>query len=241
MFGAIINVAVAWSCAMFAADVPIVAADHGSPVERSDALQTWAAGQKDVLVVYARGIGVANQLCLSSPAEIGDQVDVNCLLYSIRQTSEFINPWGLELPGAVITPCKLELRAGWPARSLRCECFMIDQRVLPSRDQLSVIRVVNGQSQKRSLPLRPIWPAFAINTLAYAAILWLVFIAPFKVRRAIRRRRGCCGSCNYPVGPSDICTECGKPVGHHARNQAAIRPHDSCAPDPGGVADCSHG
>ena len=56
------------------------------------------------------------------------------------------------------------------------------------------------------MPLRPIWPGFAINTLFYAAILWL----PFVLRRIIRIRRGLCPACAYPMGESAVCSECGK-------------------------------
>jgi hypothetical protein len=64
----------------------------------------------------------------------------------------------------------------------------------------------------RLLPLRPIWPGFAINTLFYAAILWLLFAAPFALRRMRRIKRGLCPACAYPVGTSAVCTECGEPV-----------------------------
>jgi len=56
------------------------------------------------------------------------------------------------------------------------------------------------------LPLRPVWPGFAINTLLYAALLWL----PFVVRRWVRVRRGLCPKCAYPMGESAVCSECGK-------------------------------
>jgi len=62
------------------------------------------------------------------------------------------------------------------------------------------------------VPTRPLWPGFAINTIFYAAILWVVFLAPGTIRRAIRRRRGLCPACAYPIGTSDVCTECGKPL-----------------------------
>jgi hypothetical protein len=62
------------------------------------------------------------------------------------------------------------------------------------------------------MPLRPLWPGFAINTIFYAAILLALFFAPGSVRRMIRRRRGLCPACAYPVGTSPVCTECGKPV-----------------------------
>jgi len=62
------------------------------------------------------------------------------------------------------------------------------------------------------LPVSPIWPGFAINTIFYAAILWLLCVAPFALRRRIRARRGLCPACAYPIGTSDVCTECGKTV-----------------------------
>jgi hypothetical protein len=64
------------------------------------------------------------------------------------------------------------------------------------------------------LPCRPVLPGFAINTLLYAAVLWLPFAAPGSVRKWRRVRRGLCPACAYPVGTSEVCTECG---GHVAR------------------------
>ncbi len=63
----------------------------------------------------------------------------------------------------------------------------------------------------RALPLRPIWPGFAINTLFYAAILGLVIPGPFALRRYIRRKRGLCVACGYDLSHADhdACPECG--------------------------------
>jgi hypothetical protein len=33
------------------------------------------------------------------------------------------------------------------------------------------------------VPLRPVWPGFAINTVFHATILWLLFAAPFAFRK----------------------------------------------------------
>jgi hypothetical protein len=63
----------------------------------------------------------------------------------------------------------------------------------------------------RQIPLRPIWPGFAVNTLFYAGVLWVLFCGPFALRRMIRRRRGRCAACAYPIGQSPVCTECGSP------------------------------
>jgi hypothetical protein len=69
---------------------------------------------------------------------------------------------------------------------------------------------IRGEPIYVVLPLVPIWPGFAINTIFYAAILWLMFITPGKIRHFIRIRRGLCPSCAYPVGTSPVCTECGE-------------------------------
>ncbi len=41
------------------------------------------------------------------------------------------------------------------------------------------------------------------------AVLWLLICGSFALRRFIRRRRGLCPACAYPMGDSNVCTECG--------------------------------
>lgn len=65
------------------------------------------------------------------------------------------------------------------------------------------------------LPTGLLWPGFALDTLFYAALgasLWLVFTIPFALRRWRRAKRGLCRACAYPMGTSDVCTECGAPL-----------------------------
>ena len=98
---------------------------------------------------------------------------------------------------------------GWPMRSLMW--------VWPRKESDTLIRALNlGDVQgpvgiPRALPLQPIWPGFAINTLTYAAVLWLPF-APFTIRRVIRRRRGRCIKCGYDLRHAEhqACPECGQ-------------------------------
>jgi len=66
--------------------------------------------------------------------------------------------------------------------------------------------------RERFLPFLPIWPGFAINTIFYAAIVWIIFVAPFALRRFRRIKRGLCPACAYPIGSSAVCTECGVTV-----------------------------
>ena len=52
------------------------------------------------------------------------------------------------------------------------------------------------------VPYRPIWPGFAVNTVFYAVVLWLLIPGPFVLRRFIRVKRGLCPACAYPRGES---------------------------------------
>ena len=65
--------------------------------------------------------------------------------------------------------------------------------------------------EPRLIPLRPIWPGFAVNTLVYAVLVVVVW---FAVRAGYqyltRSRRGLCPKCGYPRGESAVCSECGK-------------------------------
>ena len=68
---------------------------------------------------------------------------------------------------------------------------------------------------------RLIWSGFAVNTILYAGILWLLIGGPFMRRRLVRMklrvRRGLCPACAYPVGESGVCSECGKALADRAR------------------------
>ena len=106
---------------------------------------------------------------------------------------------------------------GFPAVGLwmQTTCDFID--LTTTNVQLHGGWRIRGRIEARAndfiaLPLRPIWPGFAINTIFYAAILWVMFATPGRVRRAIRCKRGLCPACAYPVGASPVCTECGAAV-----------------------------
>jgi hypothetical protein len=107
---------------------------------------------------------------------------------------------------------------GWPMRAMY---FSLDEDYTVSaspeveggfvtglpRWKSSVARTA---PQPRVLPLRPLWPGFALNTLIFAALFGLVFV-PSLLRKRLRRQNACCPHCGYPAGPSPICSECGHP------------------------------
>ncbi len=101
----------------------------------------------------------------------------------------------------------IHVSSGWPARAMSgetWEAWVPGQR--PKWSNRQAMFVGGGL-----LPLRPIWPDFAVNTFFYAAILWLVIPGPFVLRRLIRRRRGLCLACGYDLrhAEHEACPECG--------------------------------
>ena len=67
------------------------------------------------------------------------------------------------------------------------------------------------------LPYNPMLIPLSLNTLFYAAVLWLLIPGPFALRRFVRVKRGLCPACAYPRGESDVCSECGKALPGRAR------------------------
>ncbi len=100
-------------------------------------------------------------------------------------------------------------RAGWPAVTLKALRWKDRGAGVDDGGWAWHINLDNGKVA--ALPLRPIWPGFAVNSLFYAAILWLAIPGPFALRRLIRRRRGLCPACAYDLrhGEHEACPECG--------------------------------
>jgi hypothetical protein len=103
---------------------------------------------------------------------------------------------------------------GWPLLALWCDYALARGDITAVRGGIALVgfEVPQRYSRVRSLPLRPIWPAFAANTVCYAGSLWLLISGPFVLRRFVRVKRGLCPTCAYPMGQAAVCTECGRPV-----------------------------
>lgn len=61
------------------------------------------------------------------------------------------------------------------------------------------------------IPLSPIWPGFAINTIIYAVIVWILWSSMFATRNFMRNKRGLCIKCGYDLRGTEheVCPECG--------------------------------
>src|SRR4029078_486715 len=103
---------------------------------------------------------------------------------------------------------RLKINAsGWPMRSMAYS-YRLEPTRLPNGQFGPVLGVISGGIELepfphtrppagnvnftylRALPCSPLWPGFAINTLCYAALGWLLFAAPFALRRRRRIKRG---------------------------------------------------
>jgi hypothetical protein len=99
------------------------------------------------------------------------------------------------------------LRAGWPQLTLESS-VVSDGNEPEYRTSTGLIKLPLGLRERR-FPYGPLWPGLIINTIFYAAVVWLMIRGPIETRRRWRERRGTCGACGYPRGESSVCTECG--------------------------------
>lgn len=74
-----------------------------------------------------------------------------------------------------------------------------------------------------ALPIRPVWPGFAINTTFYGLALFGLVRGVRTLRRDTRHRHGRCGACGYDATGLDqgaICPECGRTLRQSAKTTA---------------------
>jgi hypothetical protein len=205
--GAIINVAVAWGCSIWSTarnqEDPLRSGDnsYASDYTRENAIKlrhavgSWTWGRVTV-------IGASWYQLITT-----DKPDS----YLDRASGYHIHVAGWPIPG----PCcfgtsesppqfidgELVLRPSWHGGIRAPSCLgpkLTSHYLLPSIE--------------RPLPLSPVTVGFAINTIFYAAIVWLLWFGPGTIRRWRRIKRGLCPACGYPVGTNPLCTECGGPV-----------------------------
>jgi hypothetical protein len=213
LLGAAANVAVAWGCSFF---------ELGVSARRELCEKASVPSKYGSCVVVEFSRSGFLRLVAGNDGGFGWQEPVDDMDAVIPGWADiYLNDYQLGMPPSDTwtlvygsgLPC-LALRGALPAR--RNRSFDDAQGILyPTSD-------ANNQITSRLLLLQPIWPGFAINTVFYAGVCWLLFAAPSVLRRRLRLRRGRCPNCAYPIGTwgGDLCTECGRPV----RSVAAVRP-----------------
>jgi hypothetical protein len=105
---------------------------------------------------------------------------------------------------------------GWPAHSMHhvmgvTASGTFDHGRIELPNWIPHKRFVAGS--RPQVPLLPLWPGFALNSLFYATLTFLLWSTLTVTRRTLRKRRGQCPACGYSRrGLPDAgakCPECG--------------------------------
>ena len=199
---AIVNVAVAWGCGMWAR-------------YNFDPTQDYShQGTKRWIASVSNGFGITRVSFAPANENWGMGSDRGPVV--IPKWSRASEPPTQEVMDDPLNPWWNEHGLGWPARSGLAVALRTSARPWHS---VSGYMIYTPPGRMRMLPLRPIWPGFAINTAFYAFVLWLLFATSFALRRRRRIRRGLCPNCAYDLRGAGTrggaaCPECG-----------AARPH----------------
>ena len=216
LLGAVVNVAVAWGCAMILAEQT-----HNwnlrSGAARLEDDYVWLVYRKDRPGYF----GIESYVWLIVMEEDERWDELGTLIENWSRIPDRNDPSG--------EPRNWEESAsGWPVASMWSRLTELDPlhwvdlpnnpRVLP-RDKLERGWLLDWSflQTQSILPNGVIWPGFAINTLFYSIMLWLLIAGPFVFRWLIRLRCGLCPNCAYPIGESAVCTECGKELPKRVR------------------------
>ncbi len=208
--GAVVNVAVAWGCALWIQPTPntrILTTGTSSVVPKLH-FSFWTER------------GATRVLSWPSNDLANSELPQDWVVYLDRTLRPYWSRISHRTP-ADVASVLIEDARGWPFLSMMSvfsRSTQFDTRGTPT-ELLVGIQLPPGPSglltgdTARAIPTRPIWPGFAINTVFYAVVLWLLFAAPFVVRRWRRIRRGLCPKCAYDlrgsVVGSQACPECG--------------------------------
>ncbi len=191
--GAVVNVAVAWGCGYYYAANPISLADLP--------LRELNGSDAQPLVRRHMNLGAPRDYEYTAQTSFG---------FGWRQ--RLLTAWHVEEAKFFSSPSHecvvVVICAGWPFLSLQGERHFEPQ---PVTYRFAWLVQESSVGEWTFIPLRPIWSGFAVNTLFYAAMLWLVIPGPFALRLLIRRRRGLCLACGYDLrhGEHEACPECG--------------------------------
>ena len=118
---------------------------------------------------------------------------------------------------------RVEWRCGWPKRSMALTARAERPAAFPNPNFVTIGRLafetdgveVRGAGFGVVLPVRPVWPGFAVNWAVFGGAWAVVLVVPGLVWRAVRgerrRRDGRCPVCGYALEGrmGEGCSECG--------------------------------
>jgi hypothetical protein len=210
LLGAIVNVAVAWACSLCFRALQSVSSRPATPRELNWIESMGEAPHRfDPTVENGLGRRVIS-IGLDDPV-------LDSSIASLRAQQG-----GLVLGTFAPWPTARRLQAGFPF--IAFESFHLTHTftwekatgiVSPPTETWGgwLLSPTSRMDEERSLPVVPVWPGFAINTVLYAAVVWLTCMGLTVRRRRRSIRRGLCTKCGYDLRGSapeaTICPECG--------------------------------
>jgi hypothetical protein len=236
ILGAIVNVAVAWACAWWVLP-QYVEVQRLPPSTFWNRAERLAGAERSQLVGVWRGFGVKNHVLFpmdwNKYSENVTEPNLALVLDSMLRATPvndagmhgvLAREWGGVSWGTGNSTPAMRVSAGWPSPCLRgwgpAAAWFRPSLGAPliattRQGEQAIVRVrtLDSRDIVHLLPWSPIRPGFAINTVFYAGLLWLLFAAPFALRRRLRIKRGLCPTCAYDlrgsVRGSQQCPECG--------------------------------
>ena len=197
LVGAVVNVAVAWGCVIWS--LTPTQEDFGMDVG------PWPAAVPSEWPSERSFLSTKTSLGVAELAGIGRDIELKYVQWSLRA--------GLPFRSLYLVRNRTEEEVTWlPADALYV--FPILERPTRLQEGIQIPpslyrRLSKTELWGRNLPTMPLWPGFAVNTIFYAVVLWLLIPGPFVLRRFVRVKRGLCPACCYPMGESAVCSECG--------------------------------
>ncbi|MCZ6834534.1 MAG: hypothetical protein O7G85_02055 [Planctomycetota bacterium] len=219
VLGAIVNVAVAWGCAMF---INLWVINDPTIRTENSFTDSWELSSFE-------SFGSIRFHSIRAKGSFDEEMQI---FRTELPVSSILPHWGehfLNLETDAFKDARgellfLEVRSiegrGWPMKTIwgAHGHTSEDKKGILSFDPKSKYGMVDMPfpvwqitGVPRMLPALPIWRGHVINTTFYAALLWLLIPGPFAFRRMIRLKRGHCMKCNYDLQGSDhnACPECG--------------------------------
>ncbi len=196
--GLVVNVCVAWTFAV------LPSKDKSSIWQAAN-----AAGRKGIPI---------GKWPLRVPSGDIDYVEMEAIEWS--EFGVTLHSCAMQLPSAVHISQVVASEVGFPARSLvHLYVYGLDSKLDPTSRYAKPLEIPwpsrkNPPIGKVLLPLAPLWPGFALNTIFYAALAWGLWHVPLAIRRRRRRRNGLCVRCGYDLkglASGSPCPECGGP------------------------------
>ena len=220
LLGALVNVAVAWGCALWAPTrayenftmfegeaKPMSAVSHANwskhrPKEWPELrVRNWPEDMVHTTEVFEIGLGRYDSIAVAYGPESG----------AMRVMTTHVSGWPLPALRAIAL-----YNDAFNVAPVRLPPLVQPDRIvygIAVRTQQDVERapVLPDAGVVRVLPLRPVSWGFIANTAIYGVLLWAACCAVSSGRGAIRTYRGRCSKCGYDLRHAghELCPECG--------------------------------